>query len=152
MAELGALAALTGLVVVAISINLSRILSMPNLPGRAGEALVLLVAAIAVASAALVPYQPATLLGLEFAALGFFAAAIPLANQSTSWKSTQGLARSKKLSRVAICAAATLPFVMAGAMMILGCAGALYWVAGGVIVSLVAGVWNAWILLVEILR
>ena len=39
-AELAALAALTGFVVVAISINLSRILSYPHLPTRAGEALI----------------------------------------------------------------------------------------------------------------
>jgi hypothetical protein len=39
-AELGALAALTGFVVVAISINLSRILAYSWLPARAGEALI----------------------------------------------------------------------------------------------------------------
>ncbi len=38
-AELAALATLTGLVVVAISINLPRILSYADLPARAGEAL-----------------------------------------------------------------------------------------------------------------
>ena len=37
-AELAALAALTGFVVVAISINIARILSYPHLPTRAGEA------------------------------------------------------------------------------------------------------------------
>ena len=44
VAQVGATAALAGLVVVAISINLQRILSFPQLPGRAAEMLILLVA------------------------------------------------------------------------------------------------------------
>ena len=40
-AELGAAAALTGLVIVGISINIARILAEPGLPGRAAETLVL---------------------------------------------------------------------------------------------------------------
>jgi modulator of FtsH protease len=39
VAEVGAAAALSGLVVVAISINLKRILTVPVLPGRAAETL-----------------------------------------------------------------------------------------------------------------
>jgi hypothetical protein len=54
-AELGALAALTGFVVAAISINLARILSYPHLPTRAGEALVGPVGAMAATSLVLIP-------------------------------------------------------------------------------------------------
>jgi hypothetical protein len=39
--EVGASAALTGLLVVAISINLARILSIAQLPGRAAEGLII---------------------------------------------------------------------------------------------------------------
>lgn len=46
VAEVGASAALSGLVIVAISINLQRILSFPQLPGRAAEMLILLVGAL----------------------------------------------------------------------------------------------------------
>jgi len=42
VAEAGASAALTGLVFVGVSINLSRILSFPKLPSRAFGALLLL--------------------------------------------------------------------------------------------------------------
>jgi hypothetical protein len=54
-AELAALATLTGLVVVAISINLPRILSYAHLPTRAGEALIGPVGAIIVTSLVLIP-------------------------------------------------------------------------------------------------
>jgi hypothetical protein len=68
-AELGALASLTGFVVVAISINLARILSYPHLPTRAGEALIGPVGAITATSVLLIPQQPAALLGSEVVAI-----------------------------------------------------------------------------------
>ncbi|HEX3901634.1 MAG TPA: hypothetical protein VH853_02220 [Polyangia bacterium] len=37
VAEVGAAAALTGLLFVAVSINLSKVLAFPQLPGRAGN-------------------------------------------------------------------------------------------------------------------
>lgn len=152
VAELGALAALTGLVVVAISINLSRILTVANLPTRAGEALVTLVGALVVNSVALVPNQPPGLLGTEFSLIGLVTFIAPATNQIRLWNLTQGVTSAKKYVRFAITSIASLPFVVAGACLICGVAGALYWVALGVIISLVAGVWNSWILLIEILR
>jgi hypothetical protein len=49
VAEVGAAAALTGLIVVAVSINLTRILSFEQLPARAGESLVILISALLIA-------------------------------------------------------------------------------------------------------
>jgi len=51
VAEVGAAAALSGLVIVAISINLQRIVADPHvLPGRAAESLIVLVTALMAAS------------------------------------------------------------------------------------------------------
>jgi hypothetical protein len=152
VAELGALAALTGLVVVAISINLSRILTVANLPKRAGEALVMLVGALVATSVALVPYQPNLLLGAEILLIGLVAFAAPTINQIGGWTAAQGVTPAWKYVRLAVTSAATLPFVAAGFSLMIGAEGAFYWAAAGVIVSLMAGVWNSWILLVEILR
>jgi modulator of FtsH protease len=69
VAEVGATAALSGLIIVAVSINIQRILSIPHLPGRALEALVLLLAALLICSLALIPAQPPQLLGGEILAL-----------------------------------------------------------------------------------
>src|SRR5262245_39241972 len=55
MAQVGASAALTGLVFVALSINLPRILEHTQLVGRAGEAVILLASPMIVGLAALVP-------------------------------------------------------------------------------------------------
>ena len=62
-AQLGALAALTGFAIVAISINLGRILANDALPGRAAEALIGPVGAIAATSLLLMPEQSQGLVG-----------------------------------------------------------------------------------------
>ena len=54
-AEVGAGASLTGLLFVAVSINLERILSFPKLPARAGETLTLLLLVVVIASLGLAP-------------------------------------------------------------------------------------------------
>jgi hypothetical protein len=152
VAEVSASAALTGLVVVAISINLSRILSIAQLPGRAGEALVTLVGSLVLTSAGLVPNQPPALFGGEIFAIGLLTLLVPLIIQIRSLKFVGGLSPARKWARSLMSLAASLPFIVAGTLLVLGSTAGLYWAAAGVIISLVAGVYNAWILLVEILR
>jgi hypothetical protein len=60
-------AALTGLVFVAVSINIRAILKGPGLPERALESLILLLGVLAVSSLALIPRQWPTVLGIELA-------------------------------------------------------------------------------------
>ena len=69
VAEAGASAALAGLLFVALSINLERILKGIGLPGRAGEAIVLLLTVLVVSTFGLVPGQSPRVLGAEV--LGF---------------------------------------------------------------------------------
>jgi len=69
VAEAGASAALAGLLFVALSINLERILKGSGLPGRAGEAIVLLLTVLVVSTFGLVPGQSPRVLGAEV--LGF---------------------------------------------------------------------------------
>jgi hypothetical protein len=153
VAEVGASAALTGLVVVAISINLSKILSVVQLPGRAAEALVVLVGALALTSVALIPNQRIVLFGAETLAIGIVTFVVPLTFQLPSWSAhIKGMSSSKKALRLIISAAGSLLFIAAGSLLFVGSEAGVYWAAAGVIVSLVAGVWNAWVLLIEILR
>jgi hypothetical protein len=80
-AEVGAAAALTGLLFVAVSIKLARILSFPKLPARAGETLAVLLLVVVTSSLALVP-QAASALGIEVAAVALLFGGVTLPVQA----------------------------------------------------------------------
>jgi hypothetical protein len=63
VAETGAAAALTGLVIVAISINFGTILKYPHLPVRAAETVTLLTGILILSTLGMVPGQPALIAG-----------------------------------------------------------------------------------------
>jgi hypothetical protein len=143
---------LTGLLVVAISINLTRILSIPQLPGRAAEGLIVMTSTFILSSLTLIPGQPTIAFGAEVLVIGIAAFLWPLLIQLRSWNLVEGVSLVKQIERLFAGAAATLPFVIAGGMLAFGSVEGLYWMAAGMIVSLAVGVWNAWVLLIEILR
>src|ERR687885_234562 len=62
LAQVGASAALLGLLFVGASINLDKIMNDPHLPGRVLDALVVLMAVLVVSSLGLVPSQSFVLL------------------------------------------------------------------------------------------
>jgi hypothetical protein len=68
--QAGAAATLTGLVFVAVSINLGRIMAVPGLPGRAAESIVQFLQAFFVATVALVPRQTFAVLATEILIIG----------------------------------------------------------------------------------
>jgi hypothetical protein len=152
VAEVGASAALTGLVIVAISINLSRILSFAYLPGRAADALFTLVGALILTSAALVPHQPELAFGIETLAIGLVMFFGPVALQARIMKAGHSIPTLWSFTRALLSSVPSIPIVVAGALLMLGWSAGLYWIAAGVILSLVAGVLTAWVLLIEILR
>ena len=151
-AELAALAALTGFVVVAISINLERILSYPHLPTRAGEALIGPVGAITATSLVLIPGQPAALLGIEVIAVGLVIVIAPVVFQSRAWSLRKEATARERVTRAATNQGFNLTFVIGGALLLAGWPAGLYWVAAGDILCIIAIALSAWVLMVEILR
>jgi hypothetical protein len=151
-AELAALAALTGFVIVAISINLARILAYPWLPSRAGEALIGPVGAITATSLVLIPGQPAALLGAEALAIGLVMVGMPIVVQARSWSARKEATATERLMRAATSSGVGLAFVIGGALLFGGAAAGLFWIAAGDIACVVAVFLNAWVLMIEILR
>jgi modulator of FtsH protease len=148
VAEAGASAALTGLMIVAVSINLTHILKTSALSGRAAETVGLLTGVLVLATLGMVPGQPLGVLGAEFAAVG-----LVLAIGSTIIRRQLGRhPKEPRLLREVIVYGASVPPILAGVSLIAGSGGGLYWLVPGVVVALVGCVLNTWVLLVEILR
>jgi len=151
VAVAGAGAALAGLVFVAVSINIERILELPGVPARALATVLLLLGAVVVSIFGLAPGQGTTTLGLELLITGLVAVAVIGRLVVQSEKAAERT-RGSRLANRAMTAAATVPFAIAGASLIAEAGGGLYWVLAGVVAALIGAVVNAWVLLVEILR
>ena len=136
---------------VAVSINLAKIIALPALPGRAFEALAVLVLVLFVATFGLVPGQSSCTLGVEVlvTALAVWAVTVRIQRRAPV---DPGQPRSWMLSRIIATQLATLPMVIAGISLIAERGGGLYWTVAGVLASLVAALIDAWVLLVEIQR
>ncbi|HEY7068086.1 MAG TPA: hypothetical protein VII06_41935 [Chloroflexota bacterium] len=152
LAQVGASAALAGLLFVGVSINLEKILASPWLPGRALETLVLLLTVLVVSSVMLVPRQPLPLLGGEVLVLGL---ANWLLMTRLHLQARQVVAPSLRQSfaaRVASVQAACVPFIVGGIILTFQSEAGYYWLVAGVLGCVVVAVLNAWVLLIEINR
>ena len=152
VAEVGASAALAGFVIVAISINLARIISYPWLPGRAAETLVAPTGVLVVSSYMLVPGQQLAALVTELFVTGGVMWLMPTIIQIRTWRAEAAVPRRSLVVRCTLSLFSSVPILIAAALMLMGDPNAIAWMVPGIIVSLVATVINAWVLLVEIVR
>jgi hypothetical protein len=150
VAEAGASAALTGLLFVAVSINLTRVLQFPQLPTRAAETLISLVSVLVVSTFALVPGQSMRAYGLEIGAAGLATWAV----QTLAFTRTHRADRQyiTLWARAITNQVPPLPFVIAGGLLVAGRSQGMYWIVPGILLSFAAGIFGAWVLLVEIQR
>ena len=152
VAAAGASAALLGLLFVAVSINLERILKFEGLPGRALEALMQLTCVLLVSLAGLVPGQSHVALGLELLLIVAIIAVIVVRQPVVVTDETGREPLSWKVSRWSIRLAGLVAIAVAGATLLAESGGGLYWVAAGIALATIAAIAGAWVLLVEILR
>ena|ERR1700710_591573 len=150
VASAGASAALTGLLFVAVSLNIKDILANEILPSRALQTLLLLLSAVVVSLVGLLPGQSATALGVELLifGLGFGGWAIMLAVRTV--EATRQYVHP--LLRFGLIVPGTVPPVIGAVSLIAQTGGGLYWTAAGIVGALLGAAVNAWVLLVEILR
>ncbi len=149
----GAMAALTGLLFVAVSINLERIIAAPNLPRLAGATLLLFSTVLVSAIALLIPGQHPRALGIELVVLGILAG-IPLVYLQTRPPRITPQTPMWDWLATRLAPAVLVPglILLAGVGLIASVAGSLYLVAAATLVAIIAGLLSAWILLVEIQR
>jgi hypothetical protein len=157
IAEIAASAPLAGLVFVGVSLNLERIMANPvyGLPGRALETLVMLLAVLVISTLMLVPEQTLDAIGAEVLGVGLLNWIAVVVIQLLQLKNLRRLApefRWHFVGRVVLGQAATLPFVIAGIVVLTNGVDGLYWIVPGFIFSYVVAFANSWVLLLEIRR
>jgi hypothetical protein len=152
VATAGASAALAGLVFVAVSINLERILSFRGLPERALETLLFLISVLLISVVALVPGQSHVALGVELLVVSLAIDAIVLRQPTIQVEDGEVMRRSWRVARWTLRVVAIAPFLIGAVSVLVEGGGGLYWLVAGIVLAIMASVANAWVLLVEILR
>jgi modulator of FtsH protease len=151
-AAAGCSGALSGLVFVALSINLARIIELPGVAARAGETILLLGSVLIGALIALMPGLSPTQLAWPWLLLWLPTWGLPTALQFKALLNGSYHRRYQAVLRLVLHQAATWPLLLAALSLLGAFSGGLRWFALAVLLSLVVALFNAWILLVEIVR
>jgi hypothetical protein len=152
VAQAGASAAMLGLLFVSISLNLARILTFPTLPSRALLAMLLLLTVLVVDLLLLIPRQSTLANGIEVLAIGGAIWGFGTTLEIRDLFRAADEFRVNQCVDLVILELATVPFVIAGVLLLEGRGVALYWLAAATILSMVKPAVDAWVLLVEINR
>ena len=145
-------ATLTGLVFVAVSINLAKIIAFPGLPSRAVESIVQFLQVFFICTVALVPGQSSLAVGAEILCIALLSWIMQVIAQVRYARMRTGHPKLWLIIRLTQTHLASIPLFVSIACMFAGEHAAMYWLVLGFIFSFVAGVGNAWVLLVEVVR
>lgn len=146
-----AAATLTGLAFIAVSINLSKIVNTVGLTSLASEALIQFLGAFFVARLPLIPAHAHTL-GLEITITAAGLWIIETYLQIGYLKRRSGHPVTWALRRMLWTQLSCVPLIAAGCALLRNMPSALFWLPPGLFLSFIAGVANAWVLLIEIVR
>jgi hypothetical protein len=147
-----AAAALAGLLFIAISINIREIIAGPSLPSRAAQTLIMFVTPLVVGLLMTVPDQGRVAAGWELLGTGLIITGIHLYLDLTAKRTKYDTPLRRMLTRVFPALISCGCIAIAGATLLAETGGGLYWLVPGVIVAIIFGLINTWVLLVEILR
>ena len=145
-------ATLAGLLFVAVSINLQRILHYENLPNRAALTLILLTTPL-VSSLLLLAYsQPLAALGAELLAAGLLIGTAQVVIDLRTVRVKEETRVTWLVGRIFPAVTSSSCLAAAGASLLTGGGGGLIWLLPSALAAFVFGLLNAWVLLVEIMR
>jgi len=150
--QAGAAATLTGLVFVAASINLTKIVATPLLTVRVVESLVQFLQVFFVCSVMIVPHQSSFALAIEILVVSFMSWAMQILGFIRYHRARLGNPHWWLGLRLAVTHFSTIPFFVVAIGLLLGLNNALYWAVPGFCFSFVAGLFNSWVLLIEVAR
>jgi len=153
IATTGASAALAGLVIVAISVNIARILEFPHLPARSAATIARLILILASSTAALIP-EPNYALGVEITVFTVAAWWLEIRSNRRAFRAHAeiGRPRFEAMLEALLGEVQLLPFLVGAMLLVASRPSGYYCIAAGVIAVFLFSTLNVWVLLVEILR
>jgi hypothetical protein len=149
----GAGAALGGLLIVALSVNIKQIAESRGLAARAGAAISALILGVVLACAALIPDQPLGAFGIEVL-VGTLAGGViaALAARAILQDDTPGNRHNWDIQHIASFVFPLVMYAAGGVLLLLSMPAGLLVLALATIVALIGAVLFSWVALVEILR
>jgi hypothetical protein len=89
---------------------------------------------------------------MEILAAGLIMVLAPIVFQIRWWREREEVTPTERIARAATSAGYSLAFVVGGALLMASASSGLAWIAAGDVACVIAVVFNAWVLMVEILR
>jgi hypothetical protein len=153
VAVAGAGAALAGLLIVALSVNIKQIAESRGLAARAGAAVAALILGVVLCCAALIPGQVLWGFGVQVLVLTALCLVIAvIAARAVVADPTRGDYHRFDPPVIALFVAPPALFAVGGVLLVASAPAGLVWVAAGSIVAVVGAIAFSWIALVEVLR
>jgi hypothetical protein len=148
----GAAAALTGLIFVGVSLNLTKILAYASLPNRALLSLLMLLNILIVSILFLIPGQGVIAVGAEILIVEIIFYIMTLRLDIINYKSTAAQYKKQYVVHITIDQLAAIPYLIAAVAILCWSEKGVYIIIPGIIFSFCKAIFDSWVLLVEINR
>ncbi len=129
-AAASASATLTGLLFVAVSINLAKILSLPSLPNRAGQSIILLLAILLISLLFLVPRDSLLPLGITLLCISIFVDVLMVIFDYNHLKFADPSARKRVIIYAVLSQLSVLPYICCAITLLCGNENGIGWMHG----------------------
>jgi modulator of FtsH protease len=152
LGQLGAAAALGGLLFVALSLNLAKVVDVPGLADRARQALLILLAVLIFSSLMLMPNQTDAAIGWEILLVAAVTVILGSFLGIRGLRAAEDAHRRHFIWSLFLFEVAMLPSVAGGIIVLSGDPNGIYWLAAGICLGFIKAANDAWVLLIEINR
>jgi modulator of FtsH protease len=148
----GSAAALTGLLFVALSLNLRAILTSPEHRARARETFGGLLSLLVLSVLLLIPGQDRRVLGVELIGGSLVLLLSAMSLQFQTLRTMAFERRVRWVLRLAIFNLGTVTALVAGMSLVVGRFGGLFWLVPTVLISLLWSLSSAWLLVAQVAK
>ena len=148
----GASGALTGLLFVAVSLSIQKLVERPTLRASAAQTLIVFILPLLVAILLATPGQLPWSVGVELTVLGIFAgvAMATIGRRKQTAEREEEARLSRMLGRTSPNLLTSLLITVAGVSVLTHVGGGLYWLVPATMTALAGGVANTWLFLTRL--